>query len=62
MKKGIRAMSTKSEAEWQAEEDMRTLMRAEEIRKDPKRLKAAKDAAKKKLEEMKAVTGVVEAA
>lgn len=42
----------KTEAEWRAEEDMRTLMEAEKIRKDSKRLKAAQAAAKKKLAEM----------
>lgn len=48
------------EAKWQAEQDMRTLMEAEQIKRDPKRLKAAKEAAKKKLEEAKAVAGVTE--
>jgi hypothetical protein len=40
---------------WQAEDDMRTLARAEEIRRDPKRLAAAKAEAKKKLEEIATV-------
>jgi len=39
--------------EWQAEEDMRTLVRAEEVRKDPKRLKAAQAIAKKRADELK---------
>lgn len=38
--------------EWQAEHDMRTLAEAEEIRKDPKRLKAALAKAKEKIEEL----------
>lgn len=38
--------------EWQAESDMRTLAEAEEIRKDPKRLKAAMAKAKEKIEEL----------
>lgn len=38
--------------DWQTEDDLRTLMRAEEIEKDPKRYKAAKELAKKKLLEM----------
>jgi len=32
---------TASEKQWQAEDDARTLMRAEEIKNDPKRRKAA---------------------
>jgi 5-bromo-4-chloroindolyl phosphate hydrolysis protein len=38
--------------DWQAESDMRTLAEAEEIRKDPKRLKAALAKAKEKIEEL----------
>lgn len=37
---------------WEVEEDLRTLMRCEEIEKDPKRYKAAKELAKKKLLEL----------
>lgn len=37
------------EAEWRAESDLRTLMEAEKIEKDPKRLKAAQALAKKQL-------------
>jgi len=47
-----------SEAKWRAEDDMRTLARAEEIKKDPKRLAAAKKCAKEKLAEMQAVAGM----
>jgi len=36
--------------DWQAESDMRTLAEAEEIRKDPKRLKAALAKAREKIE------------
>lgn len=42
--------------EWQAEEDMRTLVHAEEVRKDPKRLKAAQAMAKKRADELKGLT------
>lgn len=42
---------------WQAEEDVRTLARAEEIRNDPKRLAAAKKMAASKLAELQAVAG-----
>ena len=38
--------------DWQAEDDMRTLARAEEIRKDPKRHKAALAKAKEKIAEL----------
>ena len=38
--------------DWQAESDMRALAEAEEIRKDPKRLKAALAKAKEKTEEL----------
>ena len=44
-----------STTDWQAEDDMRTLMRAEEIKRDPKRLASAKACAKKKIEEVAAV-------
>lgn len=44
-----------ADTSWQAEDDMRTLMRAEEIKRDPKRLAAAKACAKKKIEEVAAV-------
>lgn len=42
--------------DWQAQEDMRTLMRAATIKRDPKRLKAARAEARKKLEEQTAET------
>lgn len=45
----------KSEAQWRAESDMRILLDAAEINKDPKRLAAAKACAKKKIEFMKSV-------
>ena len=38
---------------WQAEEDMRCVMRAKEIEKDPKRMANVRRAAKEKLAEMK---------
>lgn len=60
MKKGankIAGMSPFSDARWQAEDDLRTLTRAEEIKRDPKRLKAAKALAKEKLAEMASIAG-----
>lgn len=35
--------------DWQTEDDLRTLMRAKEIEKDPKRLAAARAMAKEKM-------------
>lgn len=52
-KKSVSAMNDMED--WQAESDLRCLMDAEKIEKDPKRCKAAKDLAKKKLLEMAAV-------
>lgn len=46
--------------DWQAEDDMRTLVRAMEIKRDPKRLAAAQACAKKKLEEVAAVAASAE--
>ncbi len=57
MKKGNSkpAVAGYDDKDWQAESDMRTLMQAEEIRRDAKRLAAAKACAKKKLEEVATV-------
>lgn len=41
--------------DWMAEDDMRTLMRAEEIKRSPSRWARAKAMAKKKLAEMQAI-------
>ena len=46
--------------EWQAEDDMRTLVRAEEIRKDTKWLKAAQAMAKKRADELKSLAPQVQ--
>lgn len=43
------------DAKWRAEDDMRTLARAEEVKRDPKRLAAAKKMAREKLAELQAV-------
>lgn len=45
------------EKKWQIEDDLRTLTRAEEIKRDPKRLAAAKKMAKERLEEVQSVIG-----
>lgn len=47
--------SIPSDADWRADEDMRTLARAEEIRKDPKRHKAALAKAKEKIAELQSL-------
>jgi hypothetical protein len=44
-----------AEIDWQTEDDLRTLVRAREIEKDPKRMKAAQELAKKKMVEVAAV-------
>jgi len=49
--------SAERERRWRAEGDMDTLMRAEEIRKDPKRLQAAATLAKEKVVELATVAG-----
>lgn len=48
----IVGISEKTEVDWQTEEDLRTLQRAKEIEKDPKRLKRVQDLAKQKLQDM----------
>jgi hypothetical protein len=52
--KGIK-VSDGSEQDWRAESDMRALAEAEEIRKDPKRLKAALAKAKEKIAELQSL-------
>ncbi|SDZ16852.1 hypothetical protein [Delftia lacustris] len=47
--------SISSDDDWRVEEDMRTLARAEEIRKDPKRLKAALAKAREKIAELQSL-------
>ena len=46
------------DSKWRAEDDMRTLARAQEVMADPKRLAAAKKMAKEKLAEMQAVASM----
>lgn len=49
MPKGVAATVSAEERDWQAESDLRTLIEAEKVKSDPKRLKAAM----KKKREMK---------
>lgn len=48
--------TSKSEKEWEAEEDLRTLSRARDIQKDSKRMAAVRALAKKKMDGLKALT------
>lgn len=61
-KKKSASIGIYDDAKWRAEDDMRTLARAQEIKSDPKRLAAAKKCAEEKLAEMQAVAGVTAAA
>lgn len=54
------AEDKRREAEWRAEEDARTLIRADEIRKDPARLKGAKAYAKKRADELAGITSITD--
>ncbi len=55
-RKGIVAISP--DQEWMAREDMQTLRRAEEIRRDSKRLAAATAQAQKHIEELSRVKSI----
>lgn len=61
-KKKSTAVGIYDDAKWRAEDDMRTLARAQEIKGDPKRLAAAKKCAEEKLAELQAVAGATAAA
>ena len=52
------AVKSSDEDKWRAEDDMRTLARAEEVKRDPQRLAAAKRCAKERLTEMQAVASM----
>jgi hypothetical protein len=52
---GKMPMMYKDEKKWQAESDARTLMQAEEIKRDSARIKAAYAQAKKQIEELSRV-------
>ncbi|GKS73673.1 hypothetical protein AVME950_02275 [Acidovorax sp. SUPP950] len=53
--KGSVMAASDDDRDWRAEADMRRLADAEEIRKDPKRLKAALAKAKEKISELQAL-------
>ncbi len=46
----------KAERDWQAEDDLHTLMRAAEVKRDPKRMARAKLVAKQRLKDLNSVT------
>lgn len=51
----IKSSPIYNEKDWQAEADCRTLMDAEMIRRDPKRLAAAQKLAREKLQDLASV-------
>lgn len=51
-------ISSKTEQDYQADDDMRTLQRAEEIKRDPKRHDRAKTKAGEKLQHLAAIQAV----
>lgn len=56
MAKGAALISArKMEDDWQAEEDLRTMIRCEEIEKDPKRLARVQALAKSRMMEMASI-------
>ena len=53
---GTKMNKTKEDRKWEVEDDLRTLARAEEVKKSPGRMKACKAMAKQKIAEMEAAT------
>lgn len=49
-------MVSASDKEWQAEDDLRTLLRAEEIREDSKRMAAVRKCAREQLADIAKIT------
>ena len=60
MKKPASINSSYDDSDFRAQEDVRTLARAEEVKRDPKRYKAALACAKGKIAEMEAAFPEVE--
>jgi hypothetical protein len=56
--KGNKLVMSADEKKWQAEDDLRALCRAEEIKLDPKRLAAAKAMATERKAELAGITGI----
>ena len=57
MAKGIKATMAAEEREWEAENDLRTLIEAEKVRLDGKRLKAAMRKKRELASALRKVTG-----
>jgi hypothetical protein len=55
----VKKAKTTANYDWQVEEDLRTIQRANEIKADPKRMALVKAMAKTKLEEIAAIAGAV---
>ncbi len=51
----LTASPVKPDSDWQAEDDFRTLMRAEEVKQDPERLKRAMKCAKKQAKAIRSI-------
>lgn len=52
----MKAAAIKQEDNWRVEDDIRTLMQAREIQRDPKRMAAVRKLAQEKMAEMKKLT------
>jgi hypothetical protein len=57
MGKGVKSLGMKTESDWEAEDAMRTLMRADEIRKDKKLMNRVSAMAKARLMQMAEIAG-----
>lgn len=51
----MKGAALSEDKKWQAEDDMRTLLRAKEIEKDPKRMAAVREMAKQKMADIKQI-------
>jgi hypothetical protein len=51
----VNTVTMSEDDQYRAESDLRTLQECEKIEKDPKRMKAGRELAKKQLEELKAI-------
>lgn len=52
----MKAAAIKADDKWRVEDDIRTLMSAREIQRDPKRMAAVRKLAQEKMAEMKKLT------
>lgn len=54
--KSMAGVSAAADDKWRTEDDMRTLMHAREIQRDPKRMAAVRKLAQQKMDDMKKLT------